>query len=361
MPELARLLGGHELVTTAAPRRRVAPAITIILAVCLLAAGTLVGLLLTPTAVPAGLASGQDPTTATVTRQQFDDAQSVSVSLNLSGTRQVDSATNGIITALNCTPGSQLTSGTPIFSANGIPVIALATSVPLWRDIAAGDHGADVSALQKELNRLGYHVSTNGYYHWQTRAAVADLLSKAGGSLPPGGTLTRSAVTWIPETPAIVAACGVRMGQQVSEGTPIATLPARLKSISITKLLAKPIAGDRVLDFGQFVVPTTTGGTIVDAATLKTLSNSSLYPSLLDQQKAQGLTVDWKLKDPITVAAIPPRAIYGQNGTSACVESDGTPRHITVTSSSLGQSLVAFDGGSVPATVSLNPTHRSCT
>jgi peptidoglycan hydrolase-like protein with peptidoglycan-binding domain len=334
--------------------------IAIVLAFCVLAIGVLVGLLLTPTPVPVGLSNGRDPKSAKVTEQTFSDAQPVSAVLNLSSIQEVDSATEGIVTAVNCAPDQKLSSGKAVFSADGVPVIAFATSVPMWRDIVGGDHGDDVVAVQKELNRLGYSVAVNGIYNFATRLAMADLLHKAGATLPYSGGLARSALVWIPDPTVAVAGCAISVGQQITGGMTVASLPATLESITISNRPSHPVAGDRVLDFGQFVVPTNTDGTVVDPALLKIVTESTLYPSLLDQQKAQSLKVDWNLKNPITVAAVPPGSIYGQNGTSACVQTGKTQRRILVISSSLGQSLVTFARGTVPATVDLNPHQRPC-
>ena len=44
---------------------------------------------------------------------------------------------------------------------NGVSVVALATATPMYRDLATGDKGDDVLALNNELARLGLRPRRN--------------------------------------------------------------------------------------------------------------------------------------------------------------------------------------------------------
>lgn len=83
--------------------------------------------------------------------------------------------------------------------------MALATATPMYRDLATGDKGDDVLALNNELARLGLPASAKSTtYTWNTSQGVKQLMSAAGNTSD--GSLPLTDVLWIP-------AASVRVGE----------------------------------------------------------------------------------------------------------------------------------------------------
>ena len=81
---------------------------------------------------------------------------------------------------------NQVASGKLILAINNRPRIAARIAIPLFRDLGAGDSGADVKALQRFLRKLGYdQVATSGIYDIRTGNAI-DALYRGTGYAPEG-------------------------------------------------------------------------------------------------------------------------------------------------------------------------------
>lgn len=87
-----------------------------------------------------------------------------------------------VVTAVNVAAGDVLSSGGVLGAISNRPLIALQLHLPLYRDLATGDQGPDVSSLQAALG-----VADTGRFDSATRNAVAQLYANAGYT-PPGGT-----------------------------------------------------------------------------------------------------------------------------------------------------------------------------
>ena len=138
-----------------------------------------------PPRTPAGLAAAEQPRTAAVQHQSFDDERSVEVSFRVEDERSLVAKTGGTLTWSGCVPGVPVTSGAVLLRVDERPVVALHTDVPLYRGLKAGDKGADVEALQRELGALGHPVTVTGKYDAATTKAVKKLFTDAGVT-PPG-------------------------------------------------------------------------------------------------------------------------------------------------------------------------------
>lgn len=126
-----------------------------------------------------------------------------------------------VVTAVHVAPGDALSSGAVLGAISNRPLIALQLQLPLYRDLATGDQGPDVSSLQSALG-----VSDTGRFDTATRNAVAQLYANAGYA-PPGGTKWAAYVRMaeiVPITGAehrVLAVAGV--GASVSADDPFLT------------------------------------------------------------------------------------------------------------------------------------------
>lgn len=101
-----------------------------------------------------------------------------------------------IVTERIAKAGTTIASGRPVLSIAGHPVFVLSIPFPLYRDLAPGDSGHDVKALQQELARLGhYHGAIDGDYGPGMAAAVRELYRSSGATPPSASADLLDAVT----------------------------------------------------------------------------------------------------------------------------------------------------------------------
>ncbi|MGH3501624.1 MAG: peptidoglycan-binding domain-containing protein [Nocardioidaceae bacterium] len=117
----------------------------------------------------------------------------------------------GRVTANTCRPGRTLASGEIAARIGGTPIIALATPVPLYRDLHQGSEGRDVQALQRELGRLGYIVAVDGVFGEQTKTAVQELQESLGIS-PHDGVIHHRRILWLPNRTVVPDSCKLIRG-----------------------------------------------------------------------------------------------------------------------------------------------------
>jgi len=80
---------------------------------------------------------------------------------------------SGVVTSVAVAAGDEVTAGDVLFSVNLRPVVIGLGEVPAFRDLAAGDTGADVAQLETLLAELGFFDGTpNATFDAATTAAV---------------------------------------------------------------------------------------------------------------------------------------------------------------------------------------------
>jgi len=156
------------------------------------------------------------------------------------------------VTRLPVKPGSRVRAGQLLAEIDGRPIFVLRGRLPPYRDLRIGDHGPDVTQLQRALEGLGYAnfdppgefgpstaLSLLLFYrhmgyaapvlHTPDRspgtsgaAAGAGGLSGDGGGIP-NVYLPMSEVVFIPGKSALVLSVGVRVGRQPG-AAPVLTL-----------------------------------------------------------------------------------------------------------------------------------------
>ena len=192
-----------------------------------LAAGA-VALLVAAGALAWIVAGGDDTSAAqplaTTTARRATLAQTVDASYTLAkdGTSTLASPAAGTVTSLGITDGTAVKALTRLAGINGKAVYGIPSSYPLYRDLAEGDEGPDVTALQKALAAAGYDPGeADGEFGDGTADALADWQGDRG--LDETGALElASFVSYKPG--AVVDEVAVAVGDRVQAGGKLATL-----------------------------------------------------------------------------------------------------------------------------------------
>lgn len=321
-------------------------------ALALLSLGALAGMAYTTPAVPSSLQPPSGVSTFPVGGTAFDDARTVKLLATRGSATDLTSPADGRVTKAACSPGTPIVSGTSPLSVDGAPIIALSTPTPLWRDLARGDTGDDVAALQQELVRLGYSASTNGKLDGATLKAFNQLRQTLGETSKSTTEIPIDRLLWLPAAVTEVEACPVSLGSMVTAGDEVAVVPGLLTSISIIDAPVDLIDGPRVLMVDGTSVEVDPTAPIIDPKTLLAIDD---LPSLqLREDSDEPAAAQLVLAAPIQVSVVPPSAVVGSD-VQSCVVSDGNPMRVRVVGSEFGQSFVAFEGAA-PATVDVSPS-----
>jgi peptidoglycan hydrolase-like protein with peptidoglycan-binding domain len=146
----------------------------------------------------AGTTRGTGPVLATapVTRATLTQTQQVNGTLDYGAPVTVNGRGSGVITWLPA-PGAVIGRGQPVYRADNQPVPLFYGRLPLYRPLQAGDVGADVREVERNLAALGYTgVTVDRYYTAATAAAVWQWQHDLG--LTPTGVLNPADVVLAP-------------------------------------------------------------------------------------------------------------------------------------------------------------------
>lgn len=318
----------------------------------LIASGATAGLILAPERPPTNAVAVVQGRSAPVSSQSYDDARPVSATAAADPATELTLSDAGRVTRTDCSPGGQFVSGTSPLTVEDRPVVALATSMPLWRNLRPGDRGDDVRSLQEELARLGYDLLPDGDYGANTRAAVIELFSRVGVAKP-DGTLSTARVLWLPSAKVTIAECPAPLGATVGSG-PIAKTTATLASLHVSMDESVAVPGARVLRYRDNSAPVAADGTVTDSTFLAAVAAGAEYQSA-SAEAGQGvsLTLEYALAEPLQVAVVPPGALLDIQDAAACVRVNGKAQSVQVVASQLGQTMVLFEDGATPSAVDL--------
>lgn len=89
-----------------------------------------------------------------------------------------------VVTSAAKAAGDRVAPGELLAVVSGRPLLILPSSVPLYRDIARGDSGPDVTALQEALAGFGYSVAVTGTFDSATQRALSAWYEAAGSKAP---------------------------------------------------------------------------------------------------------------------------------------------------------------------------------
>lgn len=322
--------------------------------IALVAAGVVAGALLVEQEPPSSAAGPTGPRYAPVSQETYDGSRRVTATPVLGDAESLEVAAFGRVRASTCARGAELVSGTSPLLLDDRPVVALATTQPLWRDLFPGSRGDDVLALQAELARLGHAIDADGVYGPGTRDAVRALMSELGVDRPTG-SVSASHVLWLPEPEVIVAECALTVGDTFTGG-PVATVGGGLAALELNWTDA--FDGWQVR-FNGVAASVDDERLVTDRALLDEVLASPLWQAVGGEDGGV-LELEAALAEPVRVAVVPPAALFGITGDRACVlGDDGDVRAVHIVTSALGQSLVEVDGA-VPSQVVLGDEGRSC-
>ncbi|MCM3658306.1 peptidoglycan-binding protein [Agromyces mediolanus] len=330
-----------------------------VLAITAAVAGAGIAAITLPAGTPSTLAEAAPLGESIVTTRPFLDERTVTVQVDHGPEQAVLSPVAGLVTRVECTRGALLESGTVPVAIDGVPLLAIATAVPLWRDLEIGARGADVLALQEELVRLGHPVVADGELGPASLAAVASM--RAAGSEgrsaefgSDGGAIRIAELLWLPGAAAPIAACEITLGSSVEARTPLIRLPADGSSASILDTPDDLVAGDRVLVIGETTVPVA-GPRIEDPAAIEALIALDRGRTERAEGEPGRVPATLALSEAVTVGVIPPGALYHRGADRACVVSAGQPERVRPVASQLGETFIVATDGPLPASVELAP------
>lgn len=327
-------------------------AVGVVIAAAVFSAGLTAGWVLIAPSVPNSLQPEAESTNAPVGTQEYFDKRTVSLGVIADAETTLASPTTGRVTALTCVPGTAIESGQTFVRVDEIPLVAMFTEVPLWRDIAKGDKGRDVAALQTELSRLGYSISNDGVAGNKTLAAMNELLKGAGYNGAVLGSIPATMVIWIPAAQVTIASCDVGLGDVTTPGADLASLTPTLTKVFLQQVPDDMAPGERILTVDSVSVPIGPEGVIEDAAALAQLAVAPSFVSYGSHSDGSDGTTEGasgqisgylQLSGAITIRVVPPNAVYAIDQSHGCVTSKGESFPVTVVGSQLGQTYVLFE------------------
>ena len=244
-----------------------------------------------------------------------------------------------------------LTSGKTAMKVNGVSVVALATATPMYRDLATGDKGDDVLALNNELARLGLPASAKSTtYTWNTSQGVKQLMSAAGNTSD--GSLPLTDVLWIPAASVRVGEWAGTVGATVAGGSVVGKVPGSVTKFSIQN--GQPSELDRTVTLIGQTATLKAGTTEVDDAEFcARVAATQEFQSLTSDMLATGLEASVQLVNPVQALRVPAASVIGVNGSKGCIVSGGKTIKVSIVGSELGASLVEPQGADAAAITSV--------
>ncbi|MBT2502748.1 peptidoglycan-binding protein [Curtobacterium sp. ISL-83] len=308
------------------------------------AAGTAAALVVVlPVEPPASLRTAVPVGVVQATEREDADERQVQVTLDTGAPQLVVTSRAGTITSSACSTAMPIRSGDVLATIDGAPVVALATAVPLWRDLGLGDAGDDVAGLQRELARLGDGLAADGILGQRTLQAARAFLVARGiplADLPDDG-VPRAPFSWVPAAENTVQTCSAVVGSPVDADGRLVALPAELRGARIDSFPVDPAPGARVLRLGAATVPVDARGTVASEGLRAIAALPEYDAAVASGEGAPTLTATFALVTPRRVQVVPPTALIGIAGPHACVRSeDGRTVPVEVVGSELGQSFV---------------------
>ena len=292
---------------------------------------------------PASLSSPSVPSTFPVTTREFTDTRSLTLTIPPASPHELTSPIAGRITALQAAPETPVTSGSIPCEIDGLPLLALALSTPLYQDVVDGATGPDIAALNAELARLGYAAPADSQrVTAATRAALASAMGVSDGAGGVPSRIEASHVLWIPSPTVTPSSVPVHLGDSVDTSTVLLSLEDSRDSLRLS-IPPDAYPANHVITLGDTDYPVPADGVITDPTLTATILSSREYTDFVRSARSSDgpvqLPVSWKLAAPITVTVIPPASMIG-DATNACVFASGTPIPVSVVSSQLGRTYV---------------------
>jgi len=264
----------------------------------------------------------------------------VNVGIKVEFTEALSPATqaSGTITSLSVLPGDKVDTGTRLMDVNAQAVVAYVAESPLYRDIARGLTGPDVTTAQALLTAWGYDTGgADGKAGVATEKAIK-AFNLANGYGKDNTVLSLASLVWVGTAPVTVGTMSVHLGDQVGAGTALFTTTAALAAITVAEPPGMTSDGDLELVVGDLSTPYVAGsGRVTEPEAV-----AAMVASLGTATEGLGTL---QLVTPTTVATVP----------SSAVVTDAAGRTCIFASETAAPTLVAPTGGSL-GTIDLDPS-----
>jgi peptidoglycan hydrolase-like protein with peptidoglycan-binding domain len=333
------------------------------MAVVSLCVGLGAGTALAPKTAPDLLVAPGSVATAAAVPEPFVDRREVKVAFAFTAGQPLTANIEGTVTALSAEPGEAVESGKTALSVDAVPIVALATSMPLYRDMTRGDTGPDVRALEQELAHLGYETGNANDSRFDARTAGAvKKLRRNAGEREPDGSFQLARHVWIPKPSAIIDRWEAAPGSPVPAERVLANTGAELSSVAVVGSSAGSAIGARKLTLFGAKAELPDNGIVEDPTFLAQVAAMDDFAALRasgdhapeEQENADAVV---ELVEPVDAWRVPSAAVYGVSGEEACVQADGEPVRVHVVGSSMGAALVVPESGTL-SQVDLGPELR---
>ncbi|MBF4461798.1 MULTISPECIES: peptidoglycan-binding domain-containing protein [unclassified Rathayibacter] len=301
-----------------------------------------------------------------LTSQTLLDARAVKLTVAQGAQTEVQVPRTGTVTAIGCVPGIAIMSWSNFIAVDGVKLLSLATTTPLYRDLRAGDSGDDVRALQAELVRLGENVRVDGVLGSKSIQVVNNRIREIGGVPSSVDTISKDEVVWLPMETGTAASCPIALGASVATGDVVAALETQATGANVSALPSDLVPGPRVAVVGDLRLAVDESGRIVSSEEIATLRASPTFAqasqgsdvsgaagSAQPEASGGGVVIDASLElaSPLETWAVPPGAVFALNNARGCVSSNGESLVVDVVGSELGKTYVLFPNSEVPQSV----------
>ncbi|GEM_PF-3564845 len=224
----------------------------------------------------------------------------------------------GVVTSLPGGDRRQLRSGDTLAVVSGVPVIVLATSEPMYRDIGPGVRGSDVADLSRALVALGYLPGDDVSDRVTQRVRRAIVALNADRGLR-SSVLRRDSVVWLPSDPFGVGEVTLIVGSEApAPGTVVASGRAEVvkgRVVDGDAASGSPTPGaageSRVAEWNGLDLE-------VEGSTLTDTARRELTRVLTPDETELGSAV-LRLRDPVPLWRVPSAAVVVGGAGQECV------------------------------------------
>lgn len=332
--------------------------VTLTVAVICSVLGATIALLLRQDSTPASLRPVSGSASYPVRQQILEDVRTVTLDVEFGDTIILRSDAEGTVTNIPVRSATTLASGGHAYDVDGEPVFALASEIPLWRELRVGDKGTDVRALQQALIDLGYGLIADGEMGERTLRSVAHLRGITDETaIREFDTVTTGMFMWSPAPVVTVKKVHIGVGQKITPGDNVFELHSGLRSLAVSQMPDNIIDGEHVIivDGDEYSIDARGQLTDPSSETLAAIQGSKVvsdWEKHRTEDSTRQLSVPMKLKNPLTVHSISPSCVYALEGTRGCVTDGHSTYRVSVIGSELGQTYVQFDpADTIPETL----------
>jgi hypothetical protein len=292
-----------------------------------------------------------------VNYQDFDDMQTAVAHLQLTAPTDLILHVTGTVTGV-AGGNDVLESGSLALSVDGRPIIALNTSVPLFRDLAIGDQGVEVAAVNVELARLSSRELPGDVFTAESLDAWQGL-QRVAGVTPEERKLRLADVIWIPMETTRVTDWARLLGSQVIDGASVGQAVPVIAAMDLeasNELAVLP--GPRNLTIWGQTAQVDSLEESVPAEYLKALSLTTDFSEILLAGPPYAVAVQATLLSPVVALRVPPGAIFGVAGNHGCLLVSGSALPVTILGASLGGSMVTVNTSQAVEVVTIGQDTR---